>query len=151
MRLNKNEIIIRSFGRAGNVTTLAVFPSAVVCVCESQEAEYRKYYENLLVIPDGEDGSSPKKSNAVLRHTEGDVFLLDDDITALMYYPKDRELPPDEAEWFVNQGFSMAHDVRAGMWGINISGEPMKMKTFLPFSLVRPVYYGVGIVRDNIE
>lgn len=145
------KIIIPSYKRANNVFTKKIFPEAIVVVPESQKEEYEKNYSNVVAIPDERDGSVAKKRNAVLDLFNEDVFMVDDDISGFLDLRTDAEIDAEIMMKYVDNGFEMARDMGAGMFGFNISKDKMKFKNFSPFSLTKQVYYAVGILKDEIR
>ena len=76
-------IVIPTHGRAGSVSTFKVFPMAILCVAESQEKLYREAYpdKEIVVHPDSIKGLASKRQ--WIYDYWGDVFQVDDDITAM--------------------------------------------------------------------
>lgn len=148
-------IAIRSYNRSGDVRTLRLFPDAEVWVPESQEADYRRTYgEAVRTVPDDEDGSWTRKSNAVLRRTGAPVLLLDDDLIEVACFDQgDRYfLSPDDLRWLVAEGFALASEVGAPLWGIRTNVDPMGYRCFAPFNLLAPILGPwQGVLVDTVR
>lgn len=131
--------------------TLLAFPDAIVCVPFSQQTVYTNAYpnSNVLAIPDDEDGNCAKKSNAILSRIDGDILLLDDDILGIENLLTGKLLTPDQQTQLIDNGFAISRELPTGLWGLNGMTDPMKLRDFQPFSLTKPVYRGVGIVRSE--
>ena len=76
---------VASFGRAGRVSSVNVFPEGVIVVPERQADSYRALQDlpegwSVQGIPDDQDGNLCRKRNAILRLFQGrDVVIVDDD------------------------------------------------------------------------
>lgn len=136
-------IAIKSYKRAGNVTTLSVFPEASVWVPDSQGDEYRGFYgDRVVCIPDKCDGNLCRKSNAILDRSPSKwTLILDDDITSIHCFDngKDKTLTTDECVEMVAEGFQMASQVGVRLWGINQNSDEMAYASFRPFNLLAPI------------
>lgn len=136
-------VAIKSFKRAGAVTTFDVFPDAFVWVPESQADDYRRHYgAKVIAIPDECDGSLCRKSNAILDRSPSKwTLILDDDITAIRCFDhgKDRKLTPADCVRLVEDGFDLAAQVGARLWGINQNSDEMAYASFRPFNFLSPV------------
>lgn len=77
------KIVIPSHKRADRVKTTKIVADPIVCVAESQEAEYREHNPDIEVVthPDSVIGLPPKLQWIYERF--GNVFFLDDDIVAV--------------------------------------------------------------------
>lgn len=136
-------VAIRSYKRAGRVTTLDVLPFAHIWVPESQGDDYRQHYgDRVITIPDALDGNSARKFNAILDRRPTDwVLVVDDDITAIGYFERDYQFFPDPdylAEMIVHH-FTLAHDLGVKLWGINQTYDALHYRTLTPFSLLAPI------------
>lgn len=137
------EIAIRSYGRAGRVTTLDVVPSARVWVCESQADEYESYYgKRVTVIPDAEDGNLARKMNAILdRAMHDNVVIMDDDVTAIGYWERGEHYWLDGAGILslMQMGFSVASELGVSLWGIGQTQDRRVYRVYTPLSLLAPI------------
>ncbi|WP_151088777.1 GREB1-related protein [Hymenobacter baengnokdamensis] len=75
------EVGIPSHKRAGRIATLGLLPSAIVCIAESQAAEYRAAHPGaqLVTHPDSVVGLQAKR-NWMYQHF-GNLLMVDDDLT----------------------------------------------------------------------
>jgi hypothetical protein len=137
-------VAIKSYGRAGGVSTLRVVPFAKVWVPESQAADYAAAYgaETLVVIPDAADGNLERKHNAILDRTPSKyTLILDDDITGIGMWERGRHrwLGPDAVRSLVEHHFDLAAELGVKLWGINQNRDPLSYDVFKPFNLLAPV------------
>lgn len=139
----KIHVAIRSYKRAGRVTTFDHFPFAYIWVPESQGDEYRKYHgDRVITIPDELDGNIVRKTNAIMDRTPLPwLVILDDDITHIGKWEDGGHewLKPEGIAWLLMQGFIMAEELGVLLWGINQVKDPMAYRTMTPFSLLSPV------------
>lgn len=137
-------IAIRSYKRAGQVTTLKLFPSAMIWVPESQEEDYAHEYgaEHVVAIPDEEDGSPARKFNAILNRAPSErLLILDDDITEIGYFEGGDQytMTSDALPVMVEHYFGLAEQLGVRMWGMNQVGDPMAYRTYSPFAFLAPI------------
>jgi hypothetical protein len=145
-------VAIKSYKRAGSVTTLAVVPFAWIWVPESQGDSYRAVYgDRVITIPDDEDGNLCRKSNAILDRSPCKwTLILDDDITGLGYWERGRRfwMTPEHIEAFIIHHFIMAHELGVRLWGINQNKDELIHYTYRPFSLLTPI---LGPFNGHLE
>lgn len=135
-------VAIRSYKRAGRVTTLKVVPFATVWVPESQGEDYRRLYPQVVTIPDDEDGNLARKNNAILNRTPCKwTLMLDDDITRIGCWDGGPRhwLNAEEVEWLIAVGFTLAAELGVTFWGIQQNSDEMLYKTYQPFNLLAPI------------
>ena len=137
-------VAIKSFGRAGGVSTLRVVPFAKVWVPESQAADYEAAYgaDSLVVIPDAADGNLERKHNAILDRTPCRwTLILDDDITGIGMWERGRHrwLGPEKVRSMIEHHFSIADQLGVKLWGINQNRDPTSYDVYRPFSLLAPI------------
>ena len=136
-------IAIRSYRRAGRVTSLKCFPFAYIWVPESQGDEYRKHYgDRVVTIPDECDGNTAKKFNAILdRSPRKWTLILDDDITKIGMWEggKRHWLSPEQIASMILHHFELADDLGVRLWGINVNQDPSGYRAFCPFNLLAPI------------
>ena len=136
-------VAIRSFRRAGRVTTADVFPFASVWVPESQAADYRDHYgERVVAIPDDEDGNAARKSNAIIERCGTPwVLILDDDIVRIRYWEDGGVVVvgPEQLEQIIDHHFALAAEAGVRLWGIGQLTDPVAYDTFRPFAMLSPV------------
>ena len=136
-------VAVRSYKRAGAVKTLEVVPFAAVWVPESQEEEYRAHYgDQVITIPDDEDGNLGRKNNSILDRSPSPwTLILDDDISHIGYWEEGGHvwMDPDQITGLIIQGFTLASDLGVELWGINQRRDEMCYWMYQPFSLLAPV------------
>ncbi|WP_375418127.1 hypothetical protein [uncultured Hymenobacter sp.] len=133
------EVVIPSHKRAGRLATLALFPSAIVCVPASQAAEYRAAHPQAQFVlhPDSVVGLAAKR-NWMYQHF-GNLLMLDDDITDFrrMYLPAGEPVSIGEtrALAIIAETAYAAKQAGAYLWGFNSNPNPTMYKTLNPLSL----------------
>lgn len=137
-------VAIKSYKRAGRVTTLSLTPYASLWIPASQEPAYREAHPNasIITIPDHLDGNLCRKQNAILdRAPLPNVLILDDDLTRIGYLEAGeywRADPPTIA-FFILRGFQLCRELGATLWGVNQSYDTLNYYTMRPFCLTAPV------------
>jgi hypothetical protein len=139
---NKIHIAIRSYKRAGKVSTIKFFPKAWIWIPESQKDEYAKYYEKIIAIPDSEDGNLARKCNSILSNSPCKwTLILDDDLTNLGYWENNIKTFPDcdYLENSVIQMFEIANELGVKIWGINQNSDCKNYSVMRPLNLLCPI------------
>lgn len=144
-------IFIPSYNRAGAVTTLELFPEAVIVCCKSQEEQYREANPNatFLVCPDKIQGNIARVRNWILRNSPTDyLVMLDDDIKNIGGFKgaKHFKLNAEERDRLIVSGFEMMEDVDTVLWGLNQNTDRQNYDEYLPFSftsVVLGVFMGI--------
>lgn len=135
----------RRWRRAGRVTSLAVYPRAVLCVARAEASAYRRAHPRaeLLVMPNAAQGHGMSICrNWILDHAPtADVVMADDDCTVFARYEhgERRKPTPAETERFIEQGFRMAAELGTVLWGVNQQFDPMFYREYSPLSLLSPI------------
>ena len=135
------KIVIPTYRRAGNVTTLKVVSPCILCVAESEEALYRERHPGVEIVahPDGVVGLAPKRQ--WIYDYFGDVFMLDDDIShARRLYltsgtKKATELTPDETYEIVQWCGNTAHLAGCYLFGFNKVPNPIIYDPLYPIRM----------------
>lgn len=139
----KIHVAIKSYRRAGRVSTLVVVPFAWIWVPASQAAEYEEAYPGRVkAIPDECDGNLCRKSNAILDRSPCEwTLILDDDISSIHYFEdgKDFVMTPDQIAAMVCHGFDLASQLRVTLWGINQNSDELAYCAFRPFNFLAPI------------
>ncbi len=141
------KIFVPSYGRAGQSTTMAKIPSAVIVVPEKQKTEYEVAYPGrVLAIPDDKDGNVAKKRNAVLELVEyGELFwMLDDDLVKADFL---KSGPIEDIEQILESVHSTMESGGFDFGGFNVTSDPVKYAEYAPFSLTKPSYQAVCLRR----
>lgn len=142
--MNEIHVAIKSYKRAGRVTTLDIIPFAYIWIPESQEREYSHYYDGdcIITIPDELDGNLGRKQKAILDNAPADwILILDDDITGVGRWNAGEHyyLDPEEIRTFIAQGFILADDLDVKLWGVNQNNDPLCYRPYSPFNLLAPI------------
>lgn len=139
------QVYIPSYRRAGRVSSLAVYPRAVLCVAKAEASAYRRAHPGarLLVMPDSAYG----RGMAVVRNwildnaPTADVVMADDDCSVFARHEggERRRKTPAEIGRFIGQGFRMAAELGTVLWGVNQQFDPKFYREYSPLSLLSPV------------
>lgn len=129
--------------RALTMTTHRLTPDAIVCVPQSQAAEYRPVGLEILAHPDSVKGLTPKLNWILDRFkTEPQLLLLDDDLVALakcFTSPGERGVhskDPAHISAVIHQTAQLADELGAYLWGFEANHEAIRYYTGLkPFML----------------
>lgn len=130
-------VIVPTHGRPNDVHALAAVRPVILCVAESQVADYEAANkgQELLVHPDTIQGISPKRQ--WIYEQVGEVFMLDDDCTELrrLHDPDARStrFEPDEAYEMIQSTGDMARQVGAYLWGLANNAIGRNYSAFHPF------------------
>jgi len=132
------KIVIPTFRRAGMITTLEHVQGASLCVTESEQDEYRRHYPeaDIIVHPDRIVGLAPKRQWIYERF--GNVFMLDDDITAVhrLYMRQlGPRLRPEESYKIIQWAGNMAKLCGCFLFGFNKNPSPIIYSPFSPIRL----------------
>lgn len=146
-------IFIPSYNRATAVTTVELFPEAVIVCCKSQEDNYREFNptSKLLVCPDSVQGNIARVRNWILKNSPTDyIVMLDDDIKHIGGFKRAKhfKLNSEERDRLILSGFEMMEDINTVLWGLNQNTDRQNYDEYLPISF-RSVVLGVfmGIKR----
>jgi hypothetical protein len=133
------EIVIPSHKRPGNVITSKLLPSAVVCIPESQLSDYEKADPDIkyLTHPDSVVGLTMKRQ--WIYENVGNVFMLDDDITAMRRLYTEPGEPADlsqvEIHELIDRTAWSARQAGAFLFGFNNRPNPTMYKPMEPIQL----------------
>lgn len=146
-------VVCPTKGRAGKVITLDAISPLTLCVAESDEADYRAAYPDadLLVHPDTVLGISAKRQ--WICDEVGDVFMVDDDVTALVQC-YDPELPskvaPEIAWEIVQNTARTARAFDVYLWGLANSHDSRYYNANKPFRFTGWVNaYAMGLFAGS--
>jgi hypothetical protein len=145
-------IVSPSHGRAGSVKVTRLLPDIPLCVPASQAAAYRESNpENELIVhPDTLVGLSPKRQWLCDRY--GDVFMLDDDMTAMYDLMRKAGEPmrvndPQVVRDLIFRLFDQAEQMGAYLVGFSNFSNPTASRPQEPFELTGFVTGGALGVR----
>lgn len=111
-------------------------------VKESDSKNYTHLGVEILKIPDEKDGSIAKARNWILENkTTEYLIMVDDDLSSVVWTLKRNRIKQtiDEIESHIENGFQLAEDCNAGIWGLNVQNDPMFYRISTPFSFNSPV------------
>ena len=153
-----NNIYYPSYKRWDLVRAYEYFGCGTIVVPESQAPQYRKRYGKAVkAIPDSQDGSIPRKRNAVLdliaeEQEDGYGYMIDDDVCRIKRKKEGHELTGDEAVELLEKIYVMAKDMGAMYGGLDYSQDNIKLKDMAPFSLTKPVFQLVLVnAKDGVR
>ena len=140
-------VAVASYGRAGRVSTVDVFPEGYIVVPEKQADSYVALQDlpkgwEVRSITDEMDGNLCRKRNAILRMFSGrDVVILDDDYDYIGRWESgiDHHLDADGIRHMLWQGAQLARDLGTPFWGINVQVDRRFYREYTPFSVTNPV------------
>lgn len=146
------KFVIISYKRSERVITANWAKSAIIVVPESQRVDYEKNNKNeILAIPDREDGNCAKKKNAVLnRFVNENVVILDDDISNMGYHEGNVMNNATEGEFLnmVENMFVMLEELEIVLGGVNVQSDKKFYREYSPFSLNSVVLGPCTIIRN---
>jgi hypothetical protein len=134
-------IIIPSHRRAGRVTTHRAVADALICIPESQKADYLEHHDEgqLLAHPDSVVGLPNKRQWIIERF--GSVFMCDDDILSFKriwrpagYRLKRSTLTPVEARNVIETVAETAKELGAYLFGFASHCSPMTYNGWRPWT-----------------
>lgn len=140
-------VAVASYGRAGRVSTVDVFPYGKIVVPQRQTDSYAALQDlpegwEIVPIPDEADGNIARKRNAILDLFPGrDLVMLDDDYDYIGRWEGgiDRHLDGEGIRHMLWQGFQLAKDLGTPLWGINVQVDRRFYREYTPFSITNPV------------
>lgn len=144
-----------SHQRAGEVLTRKWLPEAVLCVNESQVAAYEAAEGGeVWGMPDAIGGNMARVRNWMVEEAfkrDDEVCMVDDDVYRFGVYDAGRERVLDAADFarFAAQGFRMAGEIGARLWGVNVQADPMFYMAFTPLNLNVPVLGTMTFLSKN--
>ena len=153
-------VAIPSKGRAGNVKTLKVLPSAFLFIPESEATNYRDIYPDaeIVLVPETVRGITNTR-NWVLENTdERYVVFVDDDVVGVGYWAigieTKNKVSMSQAELLQDwmRLFHVTDDLGYHLWGAETTGDSRAVHTRRPFVWHSYVTAScMGIVNDGIR
>lgn len=150
------KIVIPSKGRAGILYERAfkLFPEALVCVGESDVADYSKVTKNLLVHPDDVTGIGPLRQ-WILDNVEDEIVVqVDDDVHSLYsltgFSKKTLDTPRIAARVIATTALC-AQDSGARVFGFNQTWDVRKFMPFKPFLLNSWTGGVIGVIGKSLR
>ena len=139
-------VVVPSYGRAGRVSTIDVFPEGVIVVPDKQEADYREMTLpegwSIATVRDSEDGNIAKKRNAILRMFKGqDIVMVDDDYSYVGHIEghQRRRLGHEDIRHLLWEGATLARDLKTPLWGLQLQADPKFAREWAPFNTIAVV------------
>ncbi len=130
------KIAIMSKGRAGRITSLALFPSAVLVVPANDAASYEREHPDRTVVAQPKTVRGLAASRQWTMETFGDVFMVDDDMDRLLDWTVSKgqspRVPHHMVESVIRRTHDMAYQVGAYIWGFGSATAPMEYSEHRP-------------------
>ncbi len=134
------KIVVPSHRRAGRVLTHKAVEKCILCVPQSQEAQYREHYPDVEVVahPDDIVGLPPKRE--WMCSYFGDVIQIDDDIRSMQrrWTPPctgQAKVSPRDAWQIVQNLGALAKEAGVYLFGFSTVINPMQYQANRPFAL----------------
>lgn len=130
-------IVCPTHGRAGRVSTHEIVDGVILCVAESQKADYAEHHPDLelVVHPDDVIGLASKRQ-WIIEHF-GDVFMVDDDITAVLDLTSVPghvdKIPRERVPGHIYRLAEMAEDLGIYLYGFGPMADCRTFKPLNPF------------------
>lgn len=137
------KVVSPSYKRSNKVLSHNLFndDKFYYAIHEFEKNDYKDF--NTIVMPDSLQGNIARCRNFILNKFEGqNVIQVDDDIKNINIIVNDYEqkkrvvknLTKSDIESLIYNGFEMANDCEATLWGINCQNDPMFYHIIRPFS-----------------
>jgi hypothetical protein len=136
-------VAILSYGRAGNVKTLGLFPDAAICVRAEQLEEYQAAHPDNEVIVQTQPGASGARNTILDTWNDRDILMMDDDVSSIKAFvarPGQKgkydtvSLDGDRLVETLNKIFSSARSLGAYHWGVSPTSNPLFYNAKKPVS-----------------
>lgn len=146
------EVAIPSKGRAGKVTTHKLFTSCTLYVPASEAAEYRKYHEAVVPVPDKVKGITATR-NFMLDHVTAERHVqVDDDATNFWLFEQNARskiTDPKRIEALIEQMFVITEEWGAKIFGLNLANDMRFYREYSPFSTLSVIGANILGIIDN--
>lgn len=148
-------VFVPSYRRSGRLAaTQRYLPFATLVVAEAEAAAYQASGNRILVCPDAVQGNLCRVRNWILeQHKDArGVVLLDDDYEYIARWRgRDAQrLSADDVEEFLEHGFTVAEDLGAFLWGINLTNDKGAYREYTPLSTVAYIGGPFQAHRPNV-
>lgn len=130
-------------------SSLPLFPTATVCVAESEEASYRRLTDHIVTHPDSISGIGPLRQWILDNFHEDRLLQVDDDVYALIALTGNkirRITDPATVLQLVENTAECAAGAGAKIWGFNQTWDIRKYKPQKPITLCGWVGGVIGVV-----
>lgn len=149
------KVVIPSYKRPDRVLAAQYLPEAYICIGEAEKDAYAANYgaDRLIVMPDSIQGNIARVRNWMLDNIGGNLVMMDDDVRYLSRTSarECRPLNADHAMQFLENGFIMAEDIGAYLWGMQVTPDRLLYCEYTPFSTQAPVLATVCCHRAGTE
>ncbi|MGH7260698.1 MAG: hypothetical protein ACREI9_08470 [Nitrospiraceae bacterium] len=134
-------VAIPSKGRAGQVRTAAILPSAALYVPENEAAAYRKFHPLVIAVPMSVRGITATR-NYILNTADPDdpdVVMVDDDVKVQgwiqLKHQNGKHQALTEAAWLAEwkKLFAVTRGVGFRIWGVGTDGALRSVYPWRPF------------------
>lgn len=137
-QLKKYKIYCPTYKRRNTAITHKLFDDNFCYVVRENESEsYRDISPHpLMIIPDKSVSNISETRNWILKNKQSDyVVMVDDDISSFnfMFNRRLNKLDKQSIVHMIDNGFQMAQDCGAGLWGMNVNSDPIAYRTYMPF------------------
>lgn len=146
-----------SYKRSEGVKTHKIIPELIYCVHKFEAEKYKEKGYNIEILPDDLKGNIAKVRNYIKNQLiKGEGVIIDDDIEGLKRWTNISGIPSqvnvEDVELFLSNGFSMAKEIGAKLWGVNILGDKGSFREYTPFSLTSTVSASfMGFINNNVD
>lgn len=117
------------------------------CVHDFEAEEYKKYHDNVIVMPDELRWNMARVRNFILDYARRNwidvCVMLDDDVEYIGYFEEQELYKITEGE-LVDKIFEwshMAEDFGTVLFWLNLQSDPKFYREYSPFSLLSPVLW----------
>lgn len=127
-------VAILSYGRAGDVKTLGIFPDAALCVRAEQFEEYEAAYPDNEIIIQTQPGASGARNTILDTWSDRDILMMDDDVSSIKcFVPRPGDsgkydtvaLDGDRLIVTLNKMFASCRSVGTYHWGVSPTSNPL--------------------------
>ena len=134
--------------------TFGLFPSAIVCVEDTEYDDYAKYVPEKQILPHPKFGGYGEIYNWILETVPDEViFIPDDDIVCGWSYVGRRTVKytdPKDALQIVINSANIAKTIGARQWGYGASPNPISYSPFNSLDFVGVCCGASGVIGKNL-
>ncbi len=131
----KIEILSPSYNRPDTAKTQELVPGCRYVVHQFEKRSYEKAGKDVIAIPNKLQGNIARVRNWILDHFNP-VLMLDDDIKRISRWNEQKKvsLTGDAISEFIEQGFYLAKEYGARLWGLNLLTDKAAYREYTPFA-----------------
>ena len=151
------QIVIPSSGRSQSIRrdTLALFPTALVCVDESEAHTYSQVIDPAQLLIHPALSGLPSIRNWIIKNIEDDIiFMVDDDIIEMQSMVGRNAMGYRDSNvimTIVENAADCAVGIGATIFGFNQSPRPMAFLPYDPISLAFWVGTAIGVTGKTLK